>query len=73
MTITIQGYTLGNHTHMTLRVNQGRVTEEMLILRNEDVPEFLARLRPVTVLDETIPPHRRVLSECAVWHGPRLV
>jgi hypothetical protein len=66
MTITVHGYTLGNHTHLTIWVNQGRVSDERLCLRNDDVAEFLARLRPVTVVDETIHPHRRVLAEYAV-------
>jgi hypothetical protein len=68
--ISVVSATRGQHTHLEISVNGGVVAED-LTLRNEDVAEFLARLRPEDFEDRTREPHVPVAARAlgTFWAG----
>lgn len=62
MRIAVRAKTLGAHTHLTVAIDGRQTTSDPQCMRNEHVAEFLTRLSPEELTDETPEGHEPVAA-----------
>jgi hypothetical protein len=69
MRLSVRSTTLGGHTHLHLEIDGRQTTSDPVSMRNDHVADFLMRLRPDELTDETPEGHEPVAAR---WRDGRL-